>query len=119
MKTLSKLGLGYLACNRRSSTLSGGELQRIQLSKLVTSQLRNITFIFDEPSVGVHPANHHELISTISNWLHHTAIVVEHDADTILHADWIVEAVRVPELMGERFCLTVPKNHFLNRSTLH
>ncbi|MCB0822445.1 MAG: ATP-binding cassette domain-containing protein [Bacteroidales bacterium] len=115
IEMLSKLGLGYLACNRRSSTLSGGELQRIQLSKLVTSQLRNITFIFDEPSVGVHPANHHELISTIRQLVKNgnTAIVVEHDADTILHADWIVEVGPGAGVNGGAILFNGTKESFL------
>jgi len=112
---LSKLGLGYLSCNRRSNTLSGGELQRIQLTKLVTSELRNITFIFDEPSVGVHPSNHRELIATIRRLVENgnTAIVVEHDADTILQADWIVEVGPGAGNKGGEILYNGSKNDFL------
>ena len=93
IKTLSSLGLSYLSLDRKSETLSGGELQRIQLSKLVNSKLRNITFIFDEPTIGVHPANNFELIKVIRKLVSNgnTAIVVEHDSETIQQADWIVE----------------------------
>lgn len=93
IKILSDLGLSYLSLNRKSETLSGGELQRIQLSKLVTSKLRNITFIFDEPTIGVHPANNSKLIGGIRKLVSNgnTAIVVEHDAETMQQADWIVE----------------------------
>jgi excinuclease ABC subunit A len=112
---LSKLGLGYLSCNRRSNTLSGGELQRIQLTKLVTTELRNITFIFDEPSVGVHPSNHNELIATIRRLVENgnTAIVVEHDADTILQADWIVEVGPGAGNKGGEILYNGSKNEFL------
>lgn len=90
---LSDLGLSYLSLNRKSETLSGGELQRIQLSRLVTSKLRNITFIFDEPTIGVHPANNSKLIEVLRKLVANgnTVIVVEHDAETIQQADWIVE----------------------------
>ncbi len=93
LNILSDLGLSYLSLERKSESLSGGELQRIQLSKLLTSKLRNITFIFDEPTIGVHPANNTELIKVIRKLVSNgnTAIVVEHDAETIQQADWIVE----------------------------
>lgn len=93
IKILTDLGLSYLSLDRKSETLSGGELQRIQLSKLVSSKLRNITFIFDEPTIGVHPANNSELIKVIRELVTNgnTAIVVEHDAETIQQADWIIE----------------------------
>lgn len=93
IEILSNLGLSYLSLNRNSETLSSGEIQRIQLAKLVTSKLRNITFIFDEPSIGIHPSNNGELIKIIRQLVNNgnTAIVVEHDAETIRRADWIVE----------------------------
>jgi excinuclease ABC subunit A len=99
---LSNLGLSYLSLNRNSETLSGGELQRIQLSKLLSSKLRNIIFIFDEPSIGIHPSNKNELIKVIRQLVNNgnTAIVVEHDADTIWHADWIVEIGPGPGIHG-------------------
>jgi excinuclease ABC subunit A len=91
--TLKLLGLGYLSSNRQADTLSGGEVQRIRLAKQLTSKLRNITFVFDEPSIGVHPSNNANIIRVMKELVANgnTVIVVEHDAQTILNADWIVE----------------------------
>ncbi|NOX48219.1 MAG: excinuclease ABC subunit UvrA [Chlorobi bacterium] len=91
--TLKLLGLAYLSLNRKADTLSGGEMQRIRLAKQMTSKLRNITFVFDEPSIGVHPSNNANIIKVMKELTANgnTVIVVEHDAQTILNADWIVE----------------------------
>ena len=93
IETLKLLGLGYLSLNRRADSLSGGELQRIRLAKQMTSKLRNITFVFDEPSIGVHPSNNANIIKVMKELVNNgnTVIVVEHDAQTILNADWVVE----------------------------
>ena len=90
---LQNLGLGYLSLNRQSSELSGGELQGIRLARQVGSELRNITFVFDEPSIGVHPANNANIIKILRKLVDNgnTVIVVEHDAQTILSADWIID----------------------------
>ncbi|MCD4697994.1 MAG: ATP-binding cassette domain-containing protein [Bacteroidales bacterium] len=114
IKILSGLGLAYLSLDRKSETLSGGELQRIQLSKLVSSKLRNITFIFDEPTIGVHPANNSELIKIIRKLVSNgnTAIVVEHDTETIQQADWIVEVGPAAGLNGGEILFNGPQKDF-------
>ncbi|MEA3497350.1 MAG: excinuclease ABC subunit UvrA, partial [Bacteroidota bacterium] len=90
---LQDLGLGYLSLNRQATELSGGELQRIRLARQVGSELRNITFIFDEPSIGVHPSNNKNILKVIRKVVDNgnTVIVVEHDSQTILSADWIID----------------------------
>ena len=90
---LQELGLGYLSLSRQATELSGGELQRIRLARQVGSKLRNVTFIFDEPSIGVHLANNKSIIKILKQLVANgnTVIVVEHDAQTILSADWIVD----------------------------
>ena len=90
---LTELGLGYLSCSRTANTLSGGEIQRMRLAKQIASGLRNITFVFDEPSAGVHPSVNTQIIEKLKDLVYNgnTVITVEHDKETILQADWIVE----------------------------
>src|SRR5579859_3357876 len=87
------IGLDYLNFNRRSSTLSGGESQRIRLSTQIGSGLMGMLYVLDEPSIGLHPKDTQKLIETLQRLrdLGNTVIVVEHDADTIRAADHILE----------------------------
>ena len=116
--TLKMLGLGYLSCDRQSDTLSGGELQRIRLSKQLNSKLRNITFIFDEPSIGTHPSNNANIIRVMKQLVSNgnTVIVVEHDAQTILNADWVVEIGPGAGINGGELIFNGPKEEFLSKS---
>ena len=93
LEFLKDVGLEYLNLARESTTLSGGEAQRIQLATQIGSRLTGIIYILDEPSVGLHPRDHSRLISTLKNLrdLGNTVIVVEHDAQTMLAADWIID----------------------------
>ncbi|MEK7636241.1 MAG: excinuclease ABC subunit UvrA [Patescibacteria group bacterium] len=96
MKRLSFLkdvGLEYVALDRESTTLSGGEAQRIRLATQIGSRLTGVLYILDEPSIGLHPRDHHQLIETLKNLrdLGNTVIVVEHDAETMRSADWIID----------------------------
>ncbi len=90
---LSSVGLDYLSLNRSSATLSGGEAQRIRLASQIGSQLSGVLYVLDEPSIGLHPRDHHRLLETLKQLrdLGNTVIVVEHDWETILSADWIVD----------------------------
>lgn len=90
---LKQLGLEYLSLNRASNTLSPGEIQSIRLASQLNSKLRNITYIFDEPSIGLHPNKNKNVIQILKQLVQqgNTVIVVEHDAETIKNADWIIE----------------------------
>lgn len=90
---LLQVGLPYLTLSRTAPTLSGGELQRVRLSSQLGSELVGLTYILDEPSIGLHPRDHHLMIDTIKHLRDkgNTVIVVEHDKDTMLNADYIVD----------------------------
>ena len=90
---LLEVGLDYLALNRPSASLSGGESQRIRLATQIGSQLGNVLYILDEPSIGLHQRDNERLIRSLKELrdLGNTVIVVEHDRDMMLAADWIVD----------------------------
>jgi excinuclease ABC subunit A len=90
---LERIGLGYLSLSRMSRTLSGGENQRIRLASQIGSGLTGVLYVLDEPSIGLHQRDNAKLISTLLQLrdLGNTVIVVEHDQDTISHADFIVD----------------------------
>lgn len=87
------VGLDYLSLNRQSATLSGGESQRIRLATQIGSQLVNVLYILDEPSIGLHQRDNDRLIKSLKELrdLGNTVIVVEHDKDMMLNADYIVD----------------------------
>ncbi len=93
LEFLHDVGLGYLTLNRESTTLAGGEAQRIQLATQIGSRLTGIIYILDEPSIGLHPRDHEKLITTLHDLrnLGNSVIVVEHDAQTMSRADWIID----------------------------
>ena len=90
---LLDVGLDYLALNRQSATLSGGESQRIRLATQIGSQLVNVLYILDEPSIGLHQRDNERLINSLKELrdMGNTVIVVEHDEDMMRAADWIVD----------------------------
>ncbi len=90
---LLEVGLDYLALNRQSASLSGGESQRIRLATQIGSQLVNVLYILDEPSIGLHQRDNDRLIKSLKELrdLGNTVIVVEHDRDMMLAADYIVD----------------------------
>jgi excinuclease ABC subunit A len=90
---LNAVGLGYLSLDRPSSTLSGGEGQRIRLATQIGSQLRGVLYVLDEPSIGLHPRDNQRLLETLCTLrdLGNTVIVVEHDEETIRKADYVVD----------------------------
>jgi excinuclease ABC subunit A len=90
---LKNVGLDYLSIDRGSSTLSGGEAQRIRLATQIGSGLMGVLYICDEPTVGLHPADDHRLIQTLKNLegLGNTIIVVEHDEAMMRAADYIID----------------------------
>lgn len=90
---LKNVGLDYLTLSRASGTLSGGEAQRIRLATQIGSALTGVLYVLDEPSIGLHQRDNNLLIATLQNMrdLDNTLIVVEHDEDTMLAADWIID----------------------------
>ena len=90
---LLEVGLDYLSLNRQSASLSGGESQRIRLATQIGSQLVNVLYILDEPSIGLHQRDNERLIHSLKELrdLGNTVIVVEHDRDMMLAADYIID----------------------------
>ncbi|MFZ2280401.1 MAG: excinuclease ABC subunit UvrA [Prosthecobacter sp.] len=90
---LEQVGLGYLALNRESGTLSGGEMQRIRLASQIGAGLAGVLYVLDEPSIGLHPSDNERLIQTLLRLrdLGNTVLVVEHDEATMRAADYIIE----------------------------
>jgi len=93
LQFLINVGLDYLSLNRTMASLSGGEAQRIRLASQLGSGLTNVIYVLDEPSIGLHPRDNKRLISTLLELKNrpNTVIVVEHDPETILTADYLVE----------------------------
>jgi len=90
---LINVGLDYLNLARSATTLSGGEMQRIRLATQIGSKLTGVLYVLDEPSIGLHPRDTEKLIKTLKDLrdLGNTVIVVEHDPETILSADWVID----------------------------
>lgn len=90
---LMKLGTSHLSLNRESVTLSGGEAQRIRLANQVAGGLRNVLYILDEPSAGLHPSEHRDLLEVLRSLVStgNTVILVDHDEQSIRESDWIID----------------------------
>ena len=90
---LTNVGLDYLTLNRESSTLSGGESQRIRLATQIGTGLSGVLYVLDEPSIGLHQSDNRKLIETLKKLrdLGNTVIVVEHDEETMMEADWLID----------------------------
>ena len=93
LEYLVKVGAGYLSMSRRSKTLSGGEAQRIRLASQVGTPLVGVLYVLDEPSIGLHPRDHHNVLSVLNEIRDrgNTIIIVEHDEDTIKNADNVID----------------------------
>lgn len=93
LKYLMIAGAGYLSLNRRSMTLSGGEAQRIRLASQVGTPLVGVLYVLDEPSIGLHPRDHKNILKLLNEIKSrgNTVIVVEHDEETIMSADYVVD----------------------------
>jgi len=93
LQFMHDVGLDYLTLDRKAGTLSGGEAQRIRLATQIGSQLMGVLYILDEPSIGLHQRDNARLISTLTDLrdLGNTVLVVEHDEETMLAADWIID----------------------------
>jgi excinuclease ABC subunit A len=93
LEFLAAVGLGYLSLSRNAATLSGGEGQRIRLATQIGSRLRGVLYVLDEPSIGLHQRDNLRLIAALESLrnLGNTVLVVEHDEDTIRHADYVLD----------------------------
>ncbi|HEY2845289.1 MAG TPA: excinuclease ABC subunit UvrA [Bryobacteraceae bacterium] len=93
LEFLIAVGLEYLSLERSSATLSGGEAQRIRLATQIGSRLRGVLYVLDEPSIGLHPRDNDRLLKSLAKLrdLGNTVLVVEHDADTIERADYVID----------------------------
>ena len=93
LEFLDNVGLSYLTLNRMAGTLSGGELQRIRLATQIGSRLSGVLYVLDEPSIGLHQRDNDRLIKSLKDMVNlgNTLIVVEHDTDTMLESDYLVD----------------------------
>jgi excinuclease ABC subunit A len=93
LEFLSAVGLDYLSLERSAATLSGGEAQRIRLATQIGSKLRGVLYVLDEPSIGLHPRDNGRLLETLAHLrdMGNTVVVVEHDAETIERADYVID----------------------------
>jgi excinuclease ABC subunit A len=114
------VGLGYLSLSRLSSTLSGGEAQRIRLATQVGSSLSGVIYILDEPTIGLHPRDDSRLINTLKNLrlLGNTVIVVEHDEQMIKASDWLIDLGPGAGIEGGRVVYSGQRAGIFKASTL-
>jgi excinuclease ABC subunit A len=120
LKFLLDVGLDYLSLDRTSASLSGGESQRIRLATQIGSQLVNVLYILDEPSIGLHQRDNHRLIDSLKNLRDtgNSVIVVEHDKDMILAADYVVDMGPLAGRRGGEIVATGSPAEILKAHTL-
>lgn len=104
------VGLDYLSLDRTTSSLSGGEGQRIRLATQIGSKLVNVLYILDEPSIGLHQKDNRKLINSLKELRDegNSVMVVEHDAETMYSADWLVDVGPGAGVEGGKICLSAP-----------
>ena len=118
---LNNVGLNYLTLSRASGTLSGGESQRIRLATQIGSNLSGVLYILDEPSIGLHQRDNDRLIESLKKMrdLGNTLIVVEHDEDTMMQADWLIDVgPGAGEFGGEIIASGTPKQVARNKKSI-
>ncbi|MBP5677372.1 MAG: excinuclease ABC subunit UvrA, partial [Bacteroidales bacterium] len=115
---LNNVGVGYLSMNRSAKSLSGGEAQRIRLATQIGSQLTNVLYILDEPSIGLHQRDNQRLIESLKQLrdLGNSIIVVEHDRDMMLAADYLVDIGPGAGIHGGKVLFAGTPNNQSNRS---
>jgi excinuclease ABC subunit A len=109
------VGLDYLSLDRPTASLSGGESQRIRLATQIGSKLVNVLYILDEPSIGLHQKDNHKLIDSLKALRDegNSVMVVEHDAETMLNSDWLVDVGPGAGEQGGKICLSAPLSTLL------
>lgn len=119
LDTMMRVGLGYLNINRVSSTLSGGETQRINLTRTIGSNLTNSLYILDEPSIGLHPKDTEKLVSVLMNLrdLDNTVIVIEHEEEIIRNADHILDIGPKAGTHGGEVVYNGPLKRFVQKNS--
>ncbi len=119
LKIMMEIGLSYLSINRLSSTLSGGETQRINLTRTIGSNLTNSLYILDEPSIGLHPKDTAKLVNVLKELrdLGNTVIVVEHEEEVIKSADYIVDVGPLAGVNGGEIVFEGPYEQFKKTNT--
>ena len=112
-----KLGAGHLSLNRESLSLSAGEAQRIRLANHVSGGLRNVLYILDEPSVGLHPSEHRDLLEILRSLVSigNTVLLIDHDEQSIREADWIIDIGPGAGNAGGRILYNGPADNFFNQ----
>ncbi len=117
---LLDVGLNYLTLNRSSKTLSGGEAQRIRLATQIGSQLVNVLYILDEPSIGLHQRDNERLINALKNLrdIGNSVLVVEHDKDMILNADYVIDMGPAAGVFGGKVVAQGTPKELMKASTL-
>jgi len=115
VRFLLDVGLDYLSLDRATSSLSGGESQRIRLATQIGSKLVNVLYILDEPSIGLHQRDNRKLIASLKKLRDegNSVMVVEHDAETMMSADWLVDVGPGAGDEGGRICLSAPLSELL------
>ena len=110
------VGLDYLSLDRTTASLSGGESQRIRLATQIGSKLVNVLYILDEPSIGLHPKDNRKLINSLRALVDegNSVMVVEHDAETMLNSDWLIDVGPGAGSEGGKICLSAPLGVLLN-----
>jgi excinuclease ABC subunit A len=118
LKFLIDVGVGYLSLTRRSATLSGGEAQRIRLATQLGTQLSGVLYVLDEPSIGLHPRDQEKLLKSLKGLrdLGNTVLVVEHDEETMLEADFIIDIGPGAGVHGGYIVAADEPKKFLKRS---
>ena len=109
------VGLDYLSLDRATASLSGGESQRIRLATQIGSKLVNVLYILDEPSIGLHQRDNRKLIASLKELRDegNSVMVVEHDAETMLSSDWIVDVGPGAGEKGGEICLSAPTDYIV------
>lgn len=121
LEYMIRVGTGYLSLDRGAQTLSGGEAQRLRLATQVGSSLIGVLYVMDEPSIGLHPRDHHRLLKIIGELKDrgNTVVLVEHDEDTIRFADFVVDmGPRAGKLGGELMAQGTPSQIEKNQNSI-
>ena len=121
IKFMQDVGLGYIELGRAANTLSGGEAQRIRLATQIGSGLQGVLYVLDEPSIGLHQRDNDKLIATLKHLrdLKNTVLVVEHDEDTMLSSDYIIDiGPKAGNLGGEVVAVGTPDEIMKNENSI-
>ena len=121
VKFMQDVGLGYIELGRAANTLSGGEAQRIRLATQIGSGLQGVLYVLDEPSIGLHQRDNDKLIATLKHLrdLKNTVLVVEHDEDTMLSSDYLIDiGPKAGNLGGEVVAVGTPEEVMKNENSI-